>query len=159
MLGVLTVRETIAYALRLSVVNTPMKTRDIDELVNTTITSLGLKSVENNRIGNVIQRGISGGQKRRVTVGTSLVTNPKVSLPEEFSTVAFVIDNCASRYSSWMNQRLVWTAHRPVKSWLQSSRCKPNTNPKDATLTILFRCPQCPGNRNGRARFYPSTEL
>ena len=95
MLGVLTVRETIAYALRLSVVNTPMKKRDIDELVATTITSLGLSGVQNNRIGNVIQRGISGGQKRRVTLGTSLVTNPKVSLPEESSAVAIVIPNRA----------------------------------------------------------------
>jgi ABC-type multidrug transport system ATPase subunit len=81
LLGVLTVRETIAYALRLSTVATPMTKRDIDELVNTTVASLGLTGVENHRIGNVIQRGISGGQKRRVTIGTSLVTCPKVSLP------------------------------------------------------------------------------
>lgn len=37
----------------------------------------------NNRIGNAVQRGISGGQKRRVTIGTSLVTRPKILLLDE----------------------------------------------------------------------------
>ena len=80
LLGVLTVRETIAYALRLSSVTAPMKKREVDELVETTIAALGLSSVQNHKIGNAIQRGISGGQKRRVTIGTSLVTCPKVRL-------------------------------------------------------------------------------
>jgi ABC-type methionine transport system ATPase subunit len=56
-----------------------MKKREMDQLVNTTVASLGLTGVEKHRIGTPIQRGISGGQKRRVTVGTSLVTCPKVS--------------------------------------------------------------------------------
>jgi ABC-type methionine transport system ATPase subunit len=77
-MGVITVRETIAYALRLSNVATPMSRRKIDELVSTIITSLGLTSVEKKRIGNAIQRGIPDAQKRRVTIGTGLVTSPKV---------------------------------------------------------------------------------
>jgi ABC-type multidrug transport system ATPase subunit len=78
LLGVITVRETIAYALRLSNVATPMNRRKIDELVSTIITSLGLTHVEKKRIGNAVQRGISDAQKRRVTIGTGLVTCPKV---------------------------------------------------------------------------------
>jgi hypothetical protein len=55
LLGSLTVRETIAFALRLEVVESPMNPRDINEIVNTTIGALGL------------------------TIGTSLVAYPKVS--------------------------------------------------------------------------------
>jgi ABC-type uncharacterized transport system YnjBCD ATPase subunit len=85
-----------------------MKRREMDELVNTTITSLGLTSVENHRIGNPIQRGISGGQKRRVTVGTSLVTCPKVSSPTEsiddYILKLWFIDTVFGRADIWFGQ-------------------------------------------------------
>ena len=55
----------------------------IHERVERVITELGLTDVRHNRIGNVIQRGISGGQKRRVTVGAGLVTMPKILLLDE----------------------------------------------------------------------------
>ncbi|TDL28023.1 P-loop containing nucleoside triphosphate hydrolase protein [Rickenella mellea] len=64
LLGVLSVRETIQFAARLSLdPSTPRKL--IEERVSETITGLGLSEVSSNRIGNAIQRGISGGQKRR----------------------------------------------------------------------------------------------
>ncbi|KAE8198143.1 hypothetical protein CF328_g3636 [Tilletia controversa] len=44
---------------------------------------LGLSHVAQNMIGTPIQRGISGGQKRRVTIGNSLVTLPKILLLDE----------------------------------------------------------------------------
>lgn len=44
---------------------------------------LGLSKEANQRIGTPIQKGISGGQKRRVTVGTSLITLPKVLFLDE----------------------------------------------------------------------------
>ena len=36
-----------------------------------------------NRIGTAVQRGISGGQKRRVTLGASLVTLPRILFLDE----------------------------------------------------------------------------
>ena len=56
-----------------------MNPRDINELVNITISALGLTNVENKLIGNVLQRGISDVEKRKVTLATSLVAYPKVS--------------------------------------------------------------------------------
>lgn len=44
---------------------------------------LGLSRVASQMIGTPIQRGISGGQKRRVTVGNSLITLPKVLFLDE----------------------------------------------------------------------------
>lgn len=57
--------------------------RVIEERVSSTIAELGLTDVCNNRIGNAVQRGISGGQKRRVTIGSALVTMPKILILDE----------------------------------------------------------------------------
>lgn len=55
----------------------------IRERVERVVDELGLTDVRNNRIGNAVQRGISGGQKRRVTIGSSLVTMPRILLLDE----------------------------------------------------------------------------
>ena len=55
----------------------------INSRVEETLTGLGLTDVAHNRIGNVVQRGISGGQKRRVTIGTGLVTKPRILILDE----------------------------------------------------------------------------
>ena len=55
----------------------------IRERVTSTVVGLGLMDVAHNRIGNAVQRGISGGQKRRVTIGSSLVTLPKILFLDE----------------------------------------------------------------------------
>lgn len=99
LLGVLTVRETIRFAARLRWVICALGALSYIELscsldastpaeviharVAQTITDMGLTEVANSRIGNPIQRGISGGQKRRVTIGSSLVTLPKILLLDE----------------------------------------------------------------------------
>ena len=38
----------------------------------------GLVSVKDSKIGTPLQRGISGGQKRRVTTASQLITLPKI---------------------------------------------------------------------------------
>ena len=107
LLGVLSVRETINFAARLRLVRavpeimgiigkdivlTSVDCRSLDpstparvirERVNNTIAELGLTDVTNNRIGNAVQRGISGGQKRRVTIGSALVTMPRILILDE----------------------------------------------------------------------------
>lgn len=80
-LGVLTVRETITYASRLS--QSGMTKGEIRTRVDQIITDLGLQSCADLKIGTPIQRGISGGQRRRVTVGTGLVTFPRVLFLDE----------------------------------------------------------------------------
>lgn len=82
LLGVLTVRETIQYAARLSLdPSTPAG--DVRARVETVVSELGLTDVVNSRIGNAVQRGISGGQKRRVTIASSLVTRPRILFLDE----------------------------------------------------------------------------
>ncbi|KAJ7636811.1 P-loop containing nucleoside triphosphate hydrolase protein [Roridomyces roridus] len=81
LLGVLTVRETVSYALRLHL---PMLSpREVAARVNRVLTALGLQSCADQRIGTPISRGISGGQKRRVTAACATVTYPKILLLDE----------------------------------------------------------------------------
>ena len=51
--------------------------------IDRTLVSLGLQDVANNKIGTPIQRGISGGQKRRVTIACSMVSRPRVLVLDE----------------------------------------------------------------------------
>ncbi|PFH45697.1 hypothetical protein AMATHDRAFT_77954 [Amanita thiersii Skay4041] len=84
LLGVLTVRESITYALRLHSPRLPR--REVRERVERVITMLGLQSCANQRIGTPIQRGISGGQKRRVTAACAMVTYPRILLLDEITS-------------------------------------------------------------------------
>ncbi len=53
--------------------------RRIDNLLD----SFGLRKQESTIIGTPIRKGISGGQKRRVSVASSLVTGPKLLFLDE----------------------------------------------------------------------------
>jgi ABC-type multidrug transport system ATPase subunit len=55
----------------------------MDWMVKKTLRSLGLTDVRKNLIGTHFQRGISGGQKRRVTIASSVVTQPQILLCDE----------------------------------------------------------------------------
>lgn len=53
--------------------------RRIDGLLD----SFGLRKQENDIIGTPIRKGISGGQKRRVSVASQLITAPKLLFLDE----------------------------------------------------------------------------
>lgn len=76
----LTVKETLMYSarLRLHVGLNRAKAR-VSELLK----ELGLEHVANVRIGGESSRGISGGEKRRVSIGVDLVHDPAVLLIDE----------------------------------------------------------------------------
>jgi len=81
---VLTVRESVTYALRLHLPLLPRK--DVVHRVNRVIATLGLQSCAEQRIGTAISRGISGGQKRRVTAACAMVTYPRILLLDEVTS-------------------------------------------------------------------------
>jgi ABC-type multidrug transport system ATPase subunit len=77
LIGSLTVRETIDFAAKLALPGNV----DADERFLRTeqiLKDFGLSSVRDNKIGTALQRGISGGQKRRVTTASQLITLPKI---------------------------------------------------------------------------------
>lgn len=82
LVGSLTVRETLDYAARLSL-STPITKLERQQRVKMLIEKFGLAGQANDLIGTPIKKGISGGQKRRVSVAAQLITNPKVLFLDE----------------------------------------------------------------------------
>ena len=89
LLPTLTVRETLLYAAELKRPNVKEKwqaaiaaeqrVKDVDKLLDT----LQLRSCEHTVVGSNLERGISGGQAKRVNIGISLVTKPRILFLDE----------------------------------------------------------------------------
>lgn len=78
----LTVRETLRFAagLRLpSFMSAEEKTRRAEEV----LMKMGLKDCANNLIGSDMIKGISGGEKRRVSIAVQVLTDPRILLLDE----------------------------------------------------------------------------
>ncbi|KAJ3111998.1 hypothetical protein HDU96_005078 [Phlyctochytrium bullatum] len=85
LLPYLTVRDTLRYAARLRLPRT-MSLREKDAMVESVILELGLKECADTLIGDEWRKGISGGEKRRVSVGVQLLLNPSVIYMDEPTT-------------------------------------------------------------------------
>jgi energy-coupling factor transporter ATP-binding protein EcfA2 len=53
------------------------------ERIEALIAAFGLQDHTNSLIGTPIRKGISGGQKRRVSVASQLITSPKILFLDE----------------------------------------------------------------------------
>jgi ABC-type multidrug transport system ATPase subunit len=51
--------------------------------IRSLVEAFGLRSQENTIIGTPIRKGISGGQKRRVSIASQLITGPKLIFLDE----------------------------------------------------------------------------
>jgi ABC-type multidrug transport system ATPase subunit len=82
LLASLTVRETLRYAAGLRLpkwMSKQQKTQKAEEI----LLKMGLKDCADNLIGNDLIKGISGGEKRRVTIAVQILTEPRVLLLDE----------------------------------------------------------------------------
>eukprot|EP00889_Picochlorum_renovo_P006098 jgi/Picre1/33128/NNA_008454.t1 len=82
LIGTLTVEETLLFAARLRLPMS-MAASEKKKIVDSVIQELGLESVKNTYIGNWHIRGVSGGQRRRVSIGCELVTSPTLLFLDE----------------------------------------------------------------------------
>ncbi|KAH8174936.1 ABC transporter domain-containing protein [Sarocladium implicatum] len=85
LLPTLTVRETLQYAADLRLPSSTTA-EDRSRVVEEVILELGLKECANTRVGNSQHRGCSGGEKRRVSIGVQLLSNPSVLFLDEPTT-------------------------------------------------------------------------
>lgn len=73
LIGELTVRETLMISARMRVnASEEELKKEVDEL----IAGLGLQRVADNIVGTFLRRGLSGGEKRRLSAGVELAARP-----------------------------------------------------------------------------------
>ncbi|CAM9604466.1 unnamed protein product [Ectocarpus sp. 4 AP-2014] len=111
----LTVRETLRFAAELRIPN--MTKADKYELVEETIRDLKLTNCADTKIGNEIHRGVSGGEKRRVSIGVDTVQQPTIIFLDEptsglDSTTALTIAETLSAVCK-RNRTVAMTIHQP----------------------------------------------
>ncbi|GAV81977.1 LOW QUALITY PROTEIN: ABC_tran domain-containing protein/ABC2_membrane domain-containing protein, partial [Cephalotus follicularis] len=82
LLGTLTVRETIAYSARLRLPGN-MSKEEMHDFVEGTIMEMGLQDCADGLIGNWHLRGISGGERKRVSIALEILTEPQVLFLDE----------------------------------------------------------------------------
>jgi len=82
MLANLTVRETLMFSAMIRLPSSLSKEKK-EERVRNIIEELGLTKVADNKIGSVQKRGLSGGERKRVNIGTELITDPSLLFLDE----------------------------------------------------------------------------
>lgn len=85
LIGTLTVRETLLFAAKLRL-PLSMTSAEKEAVVDAVLSEMGLEAAKDTYIGNWHLRGVSGGQRRRVSIGCELVVaNALIFLDEPTS--------------------------------------------------------------------------
>ncbi|XP_024178053.1 ABC transporter G family member 1 [Rosa chinensis] len=101
----LTVREVVYYSAQLQLPNA-MSKAEKKERAETTIREMSLQDSMNTRIGGWSKKGLSGGQKRRVSICVEILTRPKLLFLDEPTSG---LDSAASYH---VMNRIIKLAHR-----------------------------------------------
>jgi ABC-type multidrug transport system ATPase subunit len=75
----LTTRETLMYAASFYCADAEVRAPRVDSVIST----LGLDSARDTKVGGTFFRGLSGGQLRRLAIGVELVAQPDILLLDE----------------------------------------------------------------------------
>ena len=115
----LTVRETLAYQADLKRNrDDPRSAAERDFIVERLIEDLRLQKCADVVVGNALSRGISGGQAKRVNIGISLVTRPRVLFLDEptsglDSKTSFDLMRVIRKFSDTDGVTVIATIHSP----------------------------------------------
>ncbi|CAA0805815.1 ABC transporter G family member 15 [Striga hermonthica] len=116
MLGTLTVRETIAYSASLRLPSYTTRA-ELTEAVEQTIAEMGLQECGDHVIGNWHLRGISGGEKKRLSIALEIITQPSLLFLDEptsgldSASAFFVVQ--ALRNIACKGRTIVSSIHQP----------------------------------------------
>lgn len=117
MIGILTVRETVNFAAKLSL-GPAVSNKDRMARVNELIESFGLQRQKDTVVGTPLRKGISGGQKRRLSVASQLVTSPRILFLDEptsglDSTSSYEVMNFIRQIAKQYHLVVIASIHQP----------------------------------------------
>jgi ABC-type multidrug transport system ATPase subunit len=110
----MTVRECIEFAAYMKLKGTKEeKVRKADEVIQ----KLRLHKCQNNKIGGNLLRGVSGGERKRTSIGVEIITDPSLIFLDEPTTgldsyTAQVVVNIMKEMSL-CGQTVISTIHQP----------------------------------------------
>ncbi|KAM4900300.1 broad substrate specificity ATP-binding cassette transporter ABCG2 isoform 1-T2 [Sylvia borin] len=84
-MGTLTVRENLNFSAALRLPKS-VKEQEKNERVNQVIKELGLSRVADSKVGTQFTRGVSGGERKRTSIGMELITDPAILFLDEPTT-------------------------------------------------------------------------
>lgn len=116
----LTVRETLSYAARLRLPDALFSRKEKAARVDETISMLRLEKCQNTRMGGPGQRGVSGGERKRTSIGSELVSDVSLLLLDEPTSgldafAAWNVVENLREVSRERNLACLMTIHQP--SW------------------------------------------
>ncbi|CAG8978076.1 hypothetical protein HYALB_00000748 [Hymenoscyphus albidus] len=123
LIGSLTVKETIHFAARLAHKHSLTKQERIKRIV-VLIESFGLSGQADTIVGTPIRKGLSGGQKRRLSVISQLVTAPKILFLDEptsglDSAASFEVISFIKEATQRKNLIVIASIHQPSTTTFQ----------------------------------------
>ncbi len=96
--------------------NLPLE--EIEKRVQKMIYDLNLYKCRNTRIGNEIERGVSGGERKRTSIAVELISDPKIIFLDEPTTGldsfnAYQLINNLNNLALEENKLIIFTIHQP----------------------------------------------
>ncbi len=83
LMQILTVKECLMFAAKLKLSGTyEQKVQRVDRIID----ELKLNKCQNTKIGGELFKGISGGERKRTSIGVELITNPSLIFLDEPTT-------------------------------------------------------------------------
>ncbi|KAK6923355.1 ABC transporter family G domain [Dillenia turbinata] len=113
----LTVREAVYYSAQLQLPDS-MSTTAKKERAETTIREMGLQDAIDTRIGGWSVKGLSGGQKRRVSICIEILTRPKLLFLDEptsglDSAASYHVMNRLAKLARLDGRTVIASIHQP----------------------------------------------
>lgn len=117
LLSGLTVGETLRFAAQLRLSKSGMTSQEQQIIVHDIILKMGLKDCANTLVGNEIIKGISGGEKRRLSIAIQLISSPKILFLDEPTSgldafIASSIVECLENLTK-QGTTIIMTIHQP----------------------------------------------
>lgn len=111
----LTCRETLNFAADLKL-NSSSRTKKL--MVEQLIEELGLRDCADTLVGDNSHRGLSGGEKRRLSIGTQMISNPSIMFLDEPTTgldaySAFLVIKTLKKLAKEDGRTFIMSIHQP----------------------------------------------